>query len=610
MFYTIGHRINDKWDWIIWDTRPLKYDIESLEKYTPISQISTSNISSLYSDPIYDPDAKTDLRHEAGNELEKRARSRKQKIKTWKDVPENCILSQHEGYPLTDPCVYYTTAEQGKGVTVYIVDHLFAIHHKDFKHVSWGRTKDHIFTDEEDRLPRKWPFASKNPHMLPAGVDLKYLRLLRGTAVLSKLLGSKFGVARGVKPILVKTSNRLSNPEPATDIIFDVLPKVIIDIKKKSLKFDVSKREAPKFIILMAVDYTFDRGSGRAFRPYVGRFSQLIQELSEMPNVAVVCSDDTDYTIVPTPNPGEFTAVEPITSYPAIFGQENVTYPNLIVAGGTHPQDGGLMSPYSDFVRVSAPSAGIHVAVPDGGNSWGGDKYIKANSNPLGESKIGESSNFAGLESRPIMHNTSNIDTMPISTLLMAILIATAAAAIAGVLATLISARDYTMSEAIARVYKQAYPRRRDTTPKNDNRVFPNVIYNDLSLLAEEQKNKDEVPAGSATVTVTVYRRMMRCAILRRDLGVKAITTDGVVTLTVTSCDDGSMPETTSMATNTVVLPVPVSEIAQSPSEHTGTPVYDAAFCQRCIDADGATPIDNVLWMPRDARVKKGTLNN
>ncbi|KAF3266583.1 hypothetical protein TWF128_010961 [Orbilia oligospora] len=512
---------------------------------------------------------------------EKRSRGSKDKIKTWKnDVLENCIISQYDEYPLTHPCDYYTTAAQGEGVTVYIVDHAFAIYHQDFKHVSWGKSKDHIFADEKDSLP-SW-FNFRNSPLVPNIVDEGTLPLLRGTAVLSKLLGKEFGVARGVKPILVKTSDRFSSLEPDTDHIFSVLPKVLLDIKRKSAKFDVSKREAPKFIILIATDYAFERGS-TPFGFHVRRLSQLIQELSEMPNVAVVTSDGNHFSVAQAPTLGDISEAEPIISYPGIFGKDSKKFPNLVVTGGTHPGNGELVSRYSEFIRISAPSVDINVAVPDGGKSWGGKKYTKANSTPL------------------------------------------AAAAITGVLATLISAKDYTISEAIARVYKLAYPRRREPSPFNDTRVFPNVVYNGLSLLTaeilefgDEKSSRDEKGSGDekgsedekghgndvkeariATVTVTVLLPRQRCVILRRAVTTETLqSTSGVATQTITVCERDKMPETTFLAVSSTATLITTSATSPPPSGNTHT--YDAAFCKECLDSNGVTPIQGVLWIPKD----------
>ncbi|KAF3152005.1 hypothetical protein TWF594_005761 [Orbilia oligospora] len=507
---------------------------------------------------------------------EKRSRGSKDKIKTWKnDVLENCIISQYDEYPLTHPCDYYTTAAQGEGVTVYIVDHAFAIYHQDFKHVSWGKSKDHIFADEKDSLP-SW-FNFRNSPLVSNIVDEGTLPLLRGTAVLSKLLGKEFGVARGVKPILVKTSDRFSSLEPDTDHIFSVLPKVLLDIKRKSAKFDVSKREAPKFIILIATDYAFERGS-TPFGFHVRRLSQLIQELSEMPNVAVVTSDGNHFSVAQAPTPGDISEAEPIISYPGIFGKDSKRFPNLVVTGGTHPGNGELVSRYSDFIRISAPSVDINVAVPDGGKSWGGKKYTKANSTPL------------------------------------------AAAAITGVLATLISAKDYTISEAIARAYKLAYPRRREPSPLNDTRVFPNVVYNGLSRLTaeilefgDEKGSRDEKGHGNdvkeakiATVTVTVFLPRQRCVILRRAVTTETLqSTSGVATQTITVCERDKMPETTFLAVSSTATLITTSATSPQPSGNAHT--YDAALCGECLDSDGVTPIQGVLWIPKDCPCKKET---
>ncbi|KAF3217213.1 hypothetical protein TWF679_002230, partial [Orbilia oligospora] len=539
----------------------------------------------------------SDLKYQTKHMQEKRSRGSKVKIKAWKnDVPENCIISQYDGYPLTRPCDFYTTAAQGEGVTVYIVDHAFAIYHQvrlrilpsnylvspgtlDFKHVSWGKSKDHIFADEKDSLP-SW-FNFRNSPLIPNIVDEQTLPLLRGTAVLSKLLGKEFGVARGVKPILVKTSDRFSNLEPDTDHIFNVLPKVLLDIKRKSAKFDVSKREAPKFIILIATDYAFERGS-TPFGFHVRRLSQLIQELSEMPNVAVVTSDGNNFSVAQAPTPGDISEAEPIISYPGIFGRDSKRFPNFIVTGGTHPGNGELVSRHSDFIRISAPSVDINVAVPDGGKSWGGKKYTKANSTPL------------------------------------------AAAAIAGVLATLISAKDYTISEAIARVYKLAYPRRREPSHLNDTRIFPNVVYNGLSLLSaeipefgdekeygDEKGHGDEKEHGNhvkelrvTTVTVTVLLPRQRCVILRRAVTAETLqSTSGVATQTITVCERDKMPETTFLAVSTTATLITASATLPPPSRNTHT--YDAAFCKECLDFNGATPIQGVLWIPKDCPCRK-----
>ncbi|KAK6347998.1 hypothetical protein TWF718_005819 [Orbilia javanica] len=486
------------------------------------------------------------------------------KVQAWKDVPENCILSQHDGYPLTDPCVYYTPRGQGVGVTVYIVDYAFAIHHKDFKHISWGSSKDHIFADDKDKLPSSFQF--RNKRFLPNDVDEETLLLLRGTGVLSRLLGKKFGVARGVKPILVKTSDRFSSLQPENDHIFNAFTKVLLDIKKKSAKIDVSSRKAPKFIVLMATDYRFERLPGRPFQPYVKRLGQLIQEVSEMPNVAVVTSDDNQYSMAKAPAPGEYSQLRPINSYPALFGRERETFPNLVVVGGTHPGDGGLMSPYEDFIRVSAPSVNITVAVPDGGKSWGGKRYSRANSNPL------------------------------------------AAAAITGVLATLISAKEYTISEAIERLYDLAYPRRRESAAKGDSRVFPKVVYNGFSLLIEEPQGVGGgAPApATVTVTVTVYQgcQIMRREVTRESLG-KGI---GMATRTITLCEREAegMPETTYVAASSVTIPITIPTTTPSHPELEYTDKYDAAFCEQCLSSNGEVPISGILWIPKDCPCRDG----
>ncbi|KAK6518238.1 hypothetical protein TWF506_005397 [Arthrobotrys conoides] len=551
------------------NAQPWNGGIAESKKYLLSPAKPKNNISFQNSTSFEVQGAGSNLRYRAERTKSKRSIKNGVEIKTWLDVPENCIISQHEGYPLTDPCVYYTTAAQGKGVTVYVIDHAFAIHHQDFKHVSWGESRDHIFADEKDGLP-SW-INIRNPPFIPNPVDEETIPLLRGTAVLSKLLGKEFGVARGVKPILVKTSDRFSGLEPDTDHIFNVLPKVLFDIKRKSAKFDVSKREAPKFIILIATDYTFERGS-TPFGFHARRLSQLIQELSEMPNVAVVTSDGNHFSVTKAPAPGEIFRVEPITSYPSIFGRDNQKFPNLIVTGGTHPEDGGLVSRYSDFVRIFAPSVNISVAVPDGGTSWGGKKYIKANSTPL------------------------------------------AAAAITGVLATLISARDYTIPEAIERVYKLAYSRRRETNHNRDNRVFPNVVYNGLSLLTEEEPERDNEGgdgnngsgAKVATVTVTVFLPRQMCVILKR-----AVTTEtlesitGVATQTITVCERERMQETTYTTANNTAVTTPALETAPPVAEYTD--IYDAAFCKECLDSDGVTPIKGVLWIPKDCPCRKET---
>ncbi|KAK6532466.1 hypothetical protein TWF281_006655 [Arthrobotrys megalospora] len=586
----IAEDIKARWDTVILDAQPLapKYEPDEKGDASSVSSVVDENITPLNPGPSWSPDKGFGSLVPAMHMEQKRAS--KNKIQSRTDAQENCMLSKHKDSEVAIPCVYSTDSSQGKGVTVYIVDYAFATFHKDFKHVSWGRSKDHIFVDERDSLPSLLNF--KNKPMLPDESEGDRDLLRRGTNVLSKLLGAKFGVARKVKPILVKTSDRNSGLEPKLDSIFAVLPKVIVDIKKKSAKFDVSAQGAPKFIVLLPGTYNLDRKTS-AVVPHKAQFRQLIQELGEMPNVAVVCPADDDYHIKKTQTEGVISEVMPVNSYPALFGDNEKIFPHLVIVGGVNPRNGELESRYnSTFVRVSAPSVNINVAVPEAGKSWGGKDYGQTDGTPI------------------------------------------AAAAVAGVLATLISARGYTIPEAISNLYQLAYPRGSSRDLEGE-RIFPNVVYNGFGTAPEGQNSEDTKNEGEpkqkpedaketergkeeesgngqdqgprVTVTVTVYLPRERCVILRREITSEVPgNTATVSTVTITACSDGRTPETTSVGTRTEkqVIATPTAGFPISDYVY----VYEANLCKQCLNSNGNTPIQGVLWIPHDCPCKDGDI--
>ncbi|RVD85448.1 uncharacterized protein DFL_003769 [Arthrobotrys flagrans] len=207
------------------------------------------------------------------NNLTKRA------LETKQDVRENCMLSQLPTYETPDPCLYFTDSKQGEGVMVYVVDN-------DFKHIKWGKSKDHVFIDPLDGLPSWIGFANHEipPYdTVPANCYYRH-----GTAVLSKLLGAKYGVAKNVKPILVKVSDR--NCRRSLLFRIEAYEKIIVDIRHKTLIFESQSLKAPNFIVLTT--YSIPNNMFNRNKVELGdaldRHSQAIQTLTNMRNVAYI----------------------------------------------------------------------------------------------------------------------------------------------------------------------------------------------------------------------------------------------------------------------------------------------------------------------------------
>ncbi|KAK6358060.1 hypothetical protein TWF730_007415 [Orbilia blumenaviensis] len=385
---------------------------------------------------------------------------------------------------------------------------------------------------------------------------------MRGTAVLSRLLGGEFGVAKSITPVLVKTSNRFGEIEPREDNILNTLPKILRDIKEKSSKVDISSKQAPKFIVLITIGLKFG-GASRAFSSRMAQFSQLVQELGEMPNVAIVTSADDIYYIDKSHNP----TLKPIDSYPALFGTKDEDFTNFMIVGGTNVESGEIESHYAEFIHISAPSTNVSIAIPDEKSSWSGGNYKKATGAPL------------------------------------------AAAAVTGVLATLLSAKDYTMPEAISKLYKLSYPRGPPPGSEKSGAIYPNVIYNGMSLLTETpdyepvKEGPKEVSGKSPmtiTVVVTIYPQGEHCARVRRGASTKPILTADVTEYkTVTKyCKSDGRPKTISAHITTAAQAISTPTFEQPGLEYQYS--YHSGFCEECLESNGEMLLGGILWIPSD----------
>ncbi|KAK6532465.1 hypothetical protein TWF281_006654 [Arthrobotrys megalospora] len=456
--------------------------------------------------PTVTNDSLDDPGNEADSYDSSSAHHIKRAIDSRVDALENCLLSQPPGYDLPNPCHYLTDATQGEG---------------DFRHVNWGRSKDHIFIDDKDNLPRKIKFLNPTLGSDPTS--------MHGTMILGKLLGAKFGVARKVKPILVKTSDRKLRESGYT--LMEGLEKVARDIKRKTLASESKNLGTPKFIVLTAYLLTdLEEDAESQMAEY--RHNMSIATLSQMPNVAVIAgagngvprarnvSDPSGLSEVL-----EMHKIEPVNYAPAKLGGDPITYPNLIVCGAVNPRDGQLVLQSADFIRIFAPGLYINVPIPAAGKSWGGKAY-------------------------KITYGTSL--TSPV---------------IAGVLATLISANNYTMSEAIAQLYSLAYSRKSSRITDNSG-VYPNVVYNGMGQ-----------PPGPQEAS---------CATARGDS-----TAEGI-------CDSDSPSETISNQPTATQTTATLTEVTQI--EHSS--LSEAELCTLCLQAKGEVPINGVIWIPSDCPCK------
>ncbi|KAF3165582.1 hypothetical protein TWF788_000740 [Orbilia oligospora] len=206
---------------------------------------------------------------------------------------------------------------------------------------------------------------------------------------------------------------------------------------------------------------------------------------------------------------------------PMGYGYDDANY-NLIIVGGTD-HTGRIIFQTAPFVRVSAPAENIELAVGQVGFFRG-----------------------AGYE---LSHGTS-----------------VSSPAVAGVLATYISAYGDTVLEAKDRLYRLAYPRADiQAMPEDQRKLYPPVVFNSFGRDPNAAKGKDNDCAVN-------QRRIIRRA-------------NGTAT---TVLEGEACPTPTSKNTK---QERPQGKFSLEPN---------ATFCKVCVEAGGEFPVGGIIWIPED----------
>ncbi|EGX45640.1 hypothetical protein AOL_s00169g246 [Orbilia oligospora ATCC 24927] len=431
--------------------------------------------------------------------------------------PETCMISKHPNAedPAPDsPCTYETNSSQGRGVIVYVIDSGFDIRHTDFKDTNWAKDDEHIFIDGDDSMEslRSMKLVQtsrqKNPY--------------HGSLVLSKLLGAKNGIAKSVTPVLVKYTSASGKHYPGwyVECLAEVLQRIENNMKKSE---GSGIPGAGQYLILSNLQLPLPVGTSERTQ-----LDEVFKKLRALNNVVYVSSAGNG-----NPPPGgqrrrptpwkEQYRHDPIlkSMVPMGYGYDDANY-NLIIVGGTD-HTGRIIFQTAPFVRVSAPAENIELAVGQVGFFRG-----------------------AGYE---LSHGTS-----------------VSSPAVAGVLATYISAYGDTVLEAKDRLYRLAYPRADiQAMPEDQRKLYPPVVFNSFGRDPNAAKGKDNDCAVN-------QRRIIRRA-------------NGTAT---TVLEGGACPTPTSKNTK---QEQPQGKFSLEPN---------ATFCKVCMEAGGEVPVGGIIWIPED----------
>ncbi|RVD85449.1 uncharacterized protein DFL_003770 [Arthrobotrys flagrans] len=245
------------------------------------------------------------------------------------------------------PCQYITDDTQGSGVTVYVIGSGANIDHDEFKHLD-RKSVRFIFADPENNKKRE----DKQIHQ---GNNSPL-----GTAVLSKLCGSQYGVSKKVTPVIVKVTD--------ADGKYNFLNIIQGLISTHADILLESKRNADaKFIVIDSV-HVDDVPTPVTKPVYKDFYKHAIKRLSNMDNAIFIAGAVVQ----------EKKDQEIIYSYPSILGKTPGDYPKLLVVGGVD-QSYKAIENMEDWIKTYAPANDIVTAagLPSQYLSWDG-AYIAA----------------------------------------------------------------------------------------------------------------------------------------------------------------------------------------------------------------------------------------
>ncbi|KAK6341512.1 hypothetical protein TWF696_008584 [Orbilia brochopaga] len=474
---------------------------------------------------------------------------------TQTDRRELCLLSQfHDvkhpfGFKIGKPCTYYTSSPEGAGVVVYLLDSGVNLEHEDFDHLRKANSKPkYLYFDGKDLNP-----DDDDTRLL----EDNYLEPdnTHGTQALSRICGNKYGVAKLVTPVIVKVTDK--EGKISTESVVKGLQIVADDINKRALeaktiakdpklKDKAAESSKTRYIVNISIATRFSTmGKTNPDTIQKQKYISLMRLLSKKDDVLVIAAAGGD-------EDGDPDVSGP---HPYILGENESKYPNLIIVGGVNTVTGQLYQAQpGEWVKVFAPVTNIMVA----------------------KGKGGEYGEITG-----------------------AFL---AAPAITGVLAVLFSTYQYTASEAKEELYKLAYPRNYndDDTPeqgRSSKNVYPPVVYNGLGQ-----------PPGLNAKSPSSSRRPGN----KQESGRKPNRVNFIPPVPesaiVENCDDEFFDKVKreEASPNGVSRNETATRACVAPQRAPSTPaltfeyVYNATFCKVCIEADGLTPIDGVVWIPKD----------
>ncbi|KAK6532467.1 hypothetical protein TWF281_006656 [Arthrobotrys megalospora] len=267
----------------------------------------------------------------------------KRVLETWKARPELCALSKAPGAPDEDPCEYITDSTQGSGVTVYIIGSGANIDHEEFEHLDRDSVA-YIFADPQNNNKRQDKFKFGQ-----AGLPL-------GTAVLSKLCGTRYGVAKQVTPVIVK----VTDPNGETNILH--ITQGLMETYTSIVR-NTKRNPNSNFIVIHTTTLDYYQLPAGADPLKVG-YEHIVKQLSNMRNVILVTGAEVNQRAVSSGKPDTYL-------YPAILGRDPETYPNLLVVGGVDTSY-KVIDNVGDWVKVYAPAKDIAAAARSPSNylSW------------------------------------------------------------------------------------------------------------------------------------------------------------------------------------------------------------------------------------------------
>ncbi|KAK6505656.1 hypothetical protein TWF481_007547 [Arthrobotrys musiformis] len=457
---------------------------------------------------IPEPETKSGTANKKGSESkDPKLHKRSYLLKLKDQRPETCMVSKHpnaQNLQPDAPCTYETNSSQGRGVVVYVIDRGFDLRHTDFRDVNWAADEEHLFIDQDESWDsiRSIRITESNTGSSP----------YHGTLVLSKLLGAKNGVAKLVTPVIVKFTAETGRL--ASSWYVECIAEVIRRIEERTGNGSQGGPQGSgQYIILSTFSTPLQTDDEKR------RLDEAFETLRSLNNVLFVVSAGNGNEIegrerVP---PERQYRRDPIlkTMLPRAYGYDDANH-NLIVVGGTD-LNGRILYQTAPFVHVSAPAVDVELATGQFG-LFRGTQYAKYRGTSL------------------------------------------SAPAVAGVLATYISAYGDTATEAKDRLYRLAYPRL-DTQEMSEDmkKRYPPVVYN--SFGQDPDDNQED------------------CADGRRRLVRRASAINGTAT---SDHEDISCPTPTSAQ---MPPPKSTSNEGKQPVDKN-QPKYNADFCKLCMEAD------------------------